>query len=140
MPNRDTTLSFIIEGASPTALAFGAISRQDVPSGEAATFGLASFITDGVPPVDDFSIEIQVASGFTLNSSNNFPRGCIVVGDEIHVVNSSGGVFTYELDGTYLENHSLDSQNQQSFGIAYNASDNEIYTVDFSDARYLCLR
>ena len=135
MPNRDTDLTFIIEDESSlVALVFGVISRQDVPSGEEATFGLSSFITQGMPPVDDFSIEIPSITGFSLNADNTGSHGCVVIEDEIHIVDRSDDiVYIYGLDGTFLRTQSLPSGLNHPGGITYNPVDERIYIVDNSD-------
>ena len=133
MPNRDTTLSFIIQELR-AILVFGTITRQDVPSGSAQTFGLSSFITDGIPSVDDFSIEIPSITGFSLDADNTGSHGCVVVDDEIHVVDRSDNlVYVYGLDGTYLRTESLPTGNTHAGGIAYDPVGERIYIVDNSD-------
>ena len=127
------TFNITIAEQPMSALTFNTITRQDISSGSEQTFGLSSFINQGNPVTNDFSIEIPVLSGFPLNSANRFPRGCTIVGDEIHILDGDD-IYAYELDGTYIETHTLDSDNQRSFGITYNASANEVYVADFTDA------
>ena len=63
----------------------------------------------------------------------HFPRGCVVIDDEIHVANPGASVYVYDLAGTHLRNESLSDQNRRSFGIAHNPADNEIFIADFDD-------
>ena len=130
----DVTVTFdiTIDAEILTALTLSTITRQDVPSGSEQTFALSSFITQGVPVTDDFSIEIPtVTSGFSLHTDNTGPHGCLVIDNEIHVIDRADALaYVYALDGTYLRSHSLPLENTSPRGIAYDPVGERIYIVD----------
>ena len=124
----ETNLGITIYAVS--ALTFDMIARQDVPSGNEQTFGLSSYINQGNPPTNDFSIEIQAMTAPSL--THNVGGGAIIEA-EVHIASrGSDGVYVYDLESTYLRQETLDSANGSPRGIAYNGND-EIYVVDILD-------
>lgn len=73
------------------------------------------------------------ASSFSLNKSNNSPKGIVTDGASLWVVNSVGAdrVFKYSISGTLLGKWGIDAANSSPTGITVNpASVSDIWIVD----------